>query len=56
MELGINFDDDGEFWMSYKDFVKYFDQGWFYFNMILKLIAFCYLAFHLVNSIYIFYI
>jgi len=26
MELGINFDDDGEFWMSYKDFVKYFDQ------------------------------
>jgi len=24
--LGINFEDDGEFWMSYKDFMKYFDQ------------------------------
>jgi len=24
--LGINFDNDGEFWMSYKDFRKYFDQ------------------------------
>jgi len=26
MQLGITFDDDGEFWMSYKDFVKFFDQ------------------------------
>ncbi|TRY70816.1 hypothetical protein TCAL_10003 [Tigriopus californicus] len=24
--LGINFEHDGEFWMSYKDFMKYFDQ------------------------------
>lgn len=24
--LGITFDQDGEFWMSYKDFMKYFDQ------------------------------
>lgn len=24
--LGINFDQDGEFWMSYKDFMNYFDQ------------------------------
>jgi len=24
--LGINFDADGEFWMSYKDFVTFFDQ------------------------------
>ena len=24
--LGINFDQDGEFWMSYKDFMRYFDQ------------------------------
>ena len=24
--LGINFDNDGEFWMSYKDFRRYFDQ------------------------------
>lgn len=24
--LGINFEDDGEFWMSLKDFTKYFDQ------------------------------
>ncbi len=24
--LGINFDADGEFWMSYKDFKNYFDQ------------------------------
>ncbi|XP_017779020.1 PREDICTED: calpain-A-like isoform X2 [Nicrophorus vespilloides] len=25
-DLGLNFDDDGEFWMSYKDFQKYFDR------------------------------
>jgi len=24
--LGINFENDGEFWMSFKDFLKYFDQ------------------------------
>ena len=24
--LGINFEQDGEFWMSYKDFMRYFDQ------------------------------
>eukprot|EP00095_Tigriopus_kingsejongensis_P007616 maker-scaffold2030_size22264-snap-gene-0.8 protein:Tk07616 transcript:maker-scaffold2030_size22264-snap-gene-0.8-mRNA-1 annotation:"calpain-b-like isoform 2" len=24
--LGINFEHDGEFWMSYKDFMRYFDQ------------------------------
>ena len=24
--LGISFDHDGEWWMSYKDFVKHFDQ------------------------------
>ncbi len=24
--LGINFDSDGEFWMSFKDFMNYFDQ------------------------------
>jgi len=24
--LGINFEQDGEFWMSFKDFLKYFDQ------------------------------
>lgn len=24
--LGLNFEDDGEFWMSFKDFLKYFDQ------------------------------
>ena len=24
--LGINFDDDGEFWMSYKDWRRHFDQ------------------------------
>ncbi|XP_044730408.1 calpain-B-like isoform X3 [Chrysoperla carnea] len=25
-ELGLTFDDDGEFWMSYKDFQKFFDR------------------------------
>lgn len=25
-ELGLTFDDDGEFWMSFKDFQKYFDR------------------------------
>ena len=24
--LGINFDKDGEWWMSHKDFVHHFDQ------------------------------
>jgi len=26
INLGINFDDDGEFWMSFKDFLRFFDQ------------------------------
>ncbi|XP_035793198.1 calpain-A-like isoform X1 [Anopheles albimanus] len=25
-ELGLNFDHDGEFWMSYRDFTRYFDR------------------------------
>nr|XP_029708156.1 calpain-A-like isoform X2 [Aedes albopictus] len=25
-ELGLNFDNDGEFWMSYRDFTRYFDR------------------------------
>uniref|UniRef100_A0A8D8CSH3 Calpain-A n=1 Tax=Culex pipiens TaxID=7175 RepID=A0A8D8CSH3_CULPI len=25
-ELGLSFDNDGEFWMSYRDFCKYFDR------------------------------
>lgn len=25
-ELGLTFDDDGEFWMSFKDFMKHFDR------------------------------
>ncbi|XP_065091814.1 calpain-B-like isoform X5 [Ochlerotatus camptorhynchus] len=25
-ELGLNFDSDGEFWMSYRDFTRYFDR------------------------------
>ncbi|XP_028161841.1 calpain-A-like, partial [Ostrinia furnacalis] len=25
-ELGLNFDDDGEFWMSFKDFAQHFDR------------------------------
>lgn len=25
-EIGLTFDKDGEFWMSYKDFVQYFDR------------------------------
>jgi calpain len=25
-EIGLNFDNDGEFWMSYRDFVKHFDH------------------------------
>ena len=24
--IGLNFDNDGEFWMSYKDWRRYFDQ------------------------------
>lgn len=25
-ELGLNFDNDGEFWMSFRDFIKHFDR------------------------------
>lgn len=25
-EIGLNFDDDGEFWMSFQDFQKHFDR------------------------------
>lgn len=25
-DLGLTFDDDGEFWMSYKDYVRHFDR------------------------------
>ena len=25
-ELGLTFDDDGEFWMSFKDFTSHFDR------------------------------
>lgn len=25
-EIGLNFDSDGEFWMSYRDFTRYFDR------------------------------
>lgn len=25
-DLGLTFDDDGEFWMSFKDFLRYFNR------------------------------